>query len=391
MKKGFLVLLLVAITLTGVFANGSSESASDTIKIAYVGPMTGDQAEYGITMSNAVQIAIDDINAAGGALGKQFEMVVFDDKNDATEATTAAEKACSTSGVVGVIGHFASGVAMAAAEVYEENQMPYIAISAAHPDLCAGEYIFRNNALYDTEASSMLQVVDYLGAKKFGILVPNSDAGVSVTTEIDKALAQFGDSYEPQLVTTQVYNAGVTDLNAQVQAMIAAGCEVAYTNADYATAVPFIKQYKAYDPDIKIIVTAACFTPTFVEAAGDDAEGILLATSFYYGSANEDVQTLVSKYVDAYGSNPSNFCGQSYDAAMSFYHAIQECGSTDCADIKDALHKISFTGLTGAMAYNEQGECLKQQTLVGIQNGEWVEFPGVLLNATDYLNTLTEN
>ena len=70
MKKGFLVLLLVAITLTGVFANGSSESASDTIKIAYVGPMTGDQAEYGITMSNAVQIAIDDINAAGGALGK---------------------------------------------------------------------------------------------------------------------------------------------------------------------------------------------------------------------------------------------------------------------------------------------------------------------------------
>ena len=360
------------------------------IKIAYVGPMTGDNAEYGVSMSNAVQIAIDDINAAGDTLGAKLELVIFDDKNDATEGTTAAEKACSEADVVGVIGHFSSGVAMAAAEVYEENEMPYIAISAAHPDLCAGEYIFRNNALYDTEASSMLQTVASKGAAKFGMFVPNSDAGVSVTTETQKWLDQFGENYAPELAIIEKYDDGAVDYSAQIQNMIQAGCEVVYTNAPYAVAAPFIKQYKEYDSDAQFITSAASFTPAFLEAAGDAANGVVLATSFFYGSENEDVKAFVSKYTSNYGENPSNFCGQSYDAAYSYYYAMTDCGSTDHAAVRDALHEISFTGLTGAISYNETGECLKQQTLVGIEDGKWVEYPGVLLAGDKYLQSITK-
>ncbi|MBR0520966.1 MAG: ABC transporter substrate-binding protein, partial [Spirochaetales bacterium] len=326
MKKVFVVLLVSVLAVCGLFAAAASESASDTIKIAYVGPMTGDQAEYGITMSNAIKIAIDDLNAQGDTLGKKLELVIFDDKNDATEATTAAEKACSEKGVVGVIGHFSSGVAMAAAEVYQENGVPYIAISAAHPDLCEGSFIFRNNALYDTEASSMLQTVAYKGAKKFGILVQNSDAGVSVTTQMNNWLEKFGDKYEPELATIQKFDAGATDFSAQVQAMIAAGCEVVYTNADYAVAVPFIKQYRDYDPNVQFIVSAACFGPTFIDAAGKYADGVVLATSFFYGSANAIVKQFVEKYNKTYGADPNNFAGQSYDAALSIKYALDIAG-----------------------------------------------------------------
>lgn len=387
MKKTLALLVVFAMALS-LFAGCGQGGESDTIKIAYVGPLTGDSAEYGQTMSNAVAIAVEDINAAGGVLGKQVELVSYDDKNDATEATTVAEKVCADKGIVGVIGHFSSGVALAAAEVYQSNGLPYIAISAAHPDLCEGDYIFRNNALYDTEASSMLQTVASKGAEKFGILIPNSDAGVSVTTEIEKWLYQFGDAYKPELVSIQKFEDGATDLNAQVQEMIAAGCEVVYTNAAYAQAVPFMKQYREYDDDVEFIITAACFSPAFLEAAGETAEGVVLATSFYYGSANEMVKSFVDKYVEKYGENPSNFCGQSYDAAYSFFHAMEIAQSTERSAVRDAMHEVEFEGLTGMMRYNEQGECLKQQTLIGVENGEWVEYPGVLLSATDYLESL---
>lgn len=408
MKKFIAILLMVAMLVTVFAGCGQTAEASkpaeenkstakaeaknetDPIKIAYVGPLTGDSAEYGQTMSNAVQIAVEDINAQGGINGQLFELVSYDDKNDATEATTVAEKVCADKSIVAVIGHFSSGVAMAAASVYEENGMPYIAISAAHPDLCEGEYIFRNNALYDTEASSVLQTIASKGAAKYGILVENSDAGVSVTTQVENWLEQFGDAYTPELATIQRFDSGATDMNAQIQEFIAAGCEVVYTNAAYAQVVPFITQYRTYDQDVEFIISAACFSPTFLEAAGENAEGCVLATSFFYGSTNEAVKAFVDKYTEKYGSNPSNFCGQSYDAAFSYFYAIEKAGSSDRDAIRDALHEIEFEGLTGAMSYNEIGECLKQQTLVGVENGQWVEYPGILLSASAYLEKLTK-
>ncbi len=410
MKKLIAILMMVALLMTMFAGCGQSaeagQPAADTpaeagkpadtaepaepIKIAYIGPLTGDNAEYGQTMSNAVQIAVEDINAQGGYNGRMFELVSYDDKNDATEATTVAEKVCSDESIVAVIGHFSSGVAMAAAPVYEEYGMPYIAISAAHPDLCEGEFIFRNNALYDTEASSVLQTIAHKGATKYGILVENSDAGVSVTTQIDAWLEQFGDAYTPELVTIQRFDSGATDMNAQIQEFIAAGCEVVYTNAAYAQVVPFITQYRTYDQDVEFIISAACFSPAFLEAAGENANGCVLATSFFYGSPNEAVKAFVDKYVAKYGENPSNFCGQSYDAAFSYFHAIQIAGSTDRDAIRQALYEVEFEGLTGAMAYNEVGECLKQQTLVGIEDGKWVEHTGVLLSASAYLEQLTK-
>ena len=398
MKKLIAILMTVAMMLTifaGCGATGESAKTdeaktADPIKIAYIGPMTGDNAEYGQTMSNAVQIAVEDINAKGGINGRLFELVSYDDKNDATEATTVAEKVCADESIVAVIGHFSSGVAMAAAPVYEENGMPYIAISAAHPDLCEGSFIFRNNALYDTEASSVLQTIASKGATKYGILVENSDAGVSVTTQVNAWLEQFGDAYTPELATIQRFDSGATDMNAQIQEFIAAGCEVVYTNAAYAQVVPFITQYRTYDQDVEFIISAACFSPAFLEAAGENANGCVLATSFFYGSPNEAVKAFVDKYVEKYGANPSNFCGQSYDAAFSYFYAIEKAGSAERDAIRQALHEIEFEGLTGAMKYDETGECLKQQTLVGVENGQWVEYSGVLLSASAYLESLTK-
>ena len=146
MKKGFCILLAFMMFCLAGCGNGESGSNAENgeVTLAFSGSQTGDFAEYGQSMKAAAQIAIDEWNEKGG-----------------------------------VLGYFSSGVAMTAAEIYQEEGIALVNGSATHVDYSKiGDFIFRNNAIYVTEASTCIQVTEYLGRKKLGILNPNSDAGV---------------------------------------------------------------------------------------------------------------------------------------------------------------------------------------------------------------------
>ena len=104
-------------------ANNTDKANADTVKIAVAGPMTGDNSEYGIGFANAAEMKAEEWNEKGGVLGKQIEIVKYDDKNTSEEATTIAQKIVSDGTAAGVIGHFSSGVCMTAAPIYQENKM----------------------------------------------------------------------------------------------------------------------------------------------------------------------------------------------------------------------------------------------------------------------------
>ena len=122
MKKWFALLLAVVLACSALAGCGSKETSGDDgdgpIKIAYSGPMTGDNAEYGLLFQNAVELAVKQANDAGGVLGREVEVVEFDDKNSSEEAGSIAEKIVGDEDIVAVFGHFASGVAMTAAQIY---------------------------------------------------------------------------------------------------------------------------------------------------------------------------------------------------------------------------------------------------------------------------------
>ena len=101
--------------------DGKSEGSDQPIKFAYSGPLTGDNAEYGMLFKNAVELAVKQQNEKGGVLGRQIEVVEFDDKNSSEEAGSIAEKIVDDDDIVAVFGHFASGVAMTAAQIYQED------------------------------------------------------------------------------------------------------------------------------------------------------------------------------------------------------------------------------------------------------------------------------
>ncbi len=364
---------------------GETASNSDEITLAVVGPQTGDNAEYGKTMKTAAQIAVDEWNEKGGVIGKQIKLVDYDDANSSEQAASIAEKIVGDESICAVMGHFASGVAMTAAEVYQEAGIALVNGSAAHMDYAKiGDCIFRNNAIYTTDANTMLQIMEYLGVQKFGILNPNTDAGISVTSAVEDMMERYGDKYTLELVEPQLYEDGTVDFTATVAWFQEQGVEAIYSSGAYSATAPFIQQYRAKDKDVKFVMSAACFSKEFLELAGEDANGVVLGTSFFYGSEDEKVKSFTEKYTEAYGSEPSTFAAQIYDATYAILYAIEKGESADRADIVENLASTDFQGITGKIAFDEEGNCPKEQVLLEIENGEYHEIPGVLKSQSDW-------
>ena len=118
MNKGFIVATGLVLAVALLF--GCKKEEETVIRVAIAAPQTGDFAEYGNGFKNAVLLKVDEVNKAGGVLGKQVEVLVFDDKNNGEEAATIAEKIVADESILGVVGHFASGVCMAASPIYQE-------------------------------------------------------------------------------------------------------------------------------------------------------------------------------------------------------------------------------------------------------------------------------
>lgn len=391
MKKRVLsAMLAMAMTATVLSGCGKSESGgsaadSKEITLAFVGPQTGDNAEYGKSMKTAAQIAVDEWNEKGGVIGKKIKLVDYDDANSSEQAASIAEKIVGDKSISAVMGHFSSGVAMTAAEVYQEAEIALVNGSAAHMDYAKiGDAIFRNNAIYTTDANTMLQIMEYLGVKKFGILNPNNDAGISVTSAVEDMMERYGDKYPIELVEPQLYEDGTVDFTASVAWFQEQGVEAVYSSGPYSACAPFIQQYRAKDKDVKFVMSAACFSKEFLELAGKDGEGVVIGTSFFYGSEDEKVKSFAEKYTKAYGSEPSTFAAQIYDATYAILYAIEKGESAERADIVKNLADTDFQGVTGKITFDEEGNCLKQQVLLEIKNGEYVEIPDVLKSQTDW-------
>lgn len=390
MKKR-LVCMLLALTVVAGMLTGCGQKKADSaegageIKLAVVGPQTGDNAEYGKSMKTAAQIAVDEWNEKGGVLGKQIKLVDFDDANSSEQAASIAEKIVGDKSISAVLGHFSSGVAMTAGEVYQEAGIALVNGSAAHIDYAKiGDCIFRNNAIYTTDANTMLQIMEYLGVKKFGILNPNSDAGVSITSAVEDMMERYGDKYTLELVEPQLYEDGTVDFTATVAWFQQQDVEAVYSSGPYSVAAPFIQQYRAKDPDVKFVMSAACFSKEFLDLAGKDAEGVVIGTSFFYGSENEQVKNFSEKYTKIYGSEPSTFAAQTYDAAYAVLNAIEKGQSAERADIVKNLASTDFQGVTGKITFDEEGNCPKEQVLLEITDGEYHEIPNVLMSQSDW-------
>ena len=367
-------LLATSLVLTGCSSKDSEDKTpadtSDFIKIAVAGPMTGNDSEYGKGFFYAAQLKADEWNENGGVLGKQIEILSYDDKNSSDEADLIAHNIVSEKGIVGVIGHFSSGVCMTAAKTYNENQIIEISPSASHPDYTAvGEYIFRNNTVIDIEAQTAVDIaVNDLGKKSIGLISIKTEWGTNTAGVVQKLVKEMGGD----LVAHEEVSEGSDDYSSVVTKLNAAGAQVIIVAGMYNTLAPVAAQYKQINPDIEIVGFSNAYSQNLLDLGGEAVEGIRFPVIFFSESDNPEISDYVERYEKEYGAAPSALTSQAYDSTGMLLEAVKAAGTTDREAVRAKLQELSYSGVTGETKFDENREVSKDFIKVKVQDGNFV-------------------
>ncbi len=366
-----IIVLVFSFSSCGDKGSGGGEKEGGTIRIAVAAPQTGDNSEYGIGFANAATLMAEKYNADGGVNGKEIVIEKFDDKNSPEEAVSVANKIVSDGNIPIVIGHFSSGVCLAAAPSYNENKIIEISPSASHPDYSSvGNFIFRNNTIINKEAKASVDIaVNDLGKTKIGIISIKTDWGVS-TSNIVKEIVEK-DFPSASVVAHEEVIEGSDDYRPSITKLNDAGTEVVICVGMYNLVAPVAKQYKEINKDIEIVGFSNAYSQQLLELGGGAIEGVAFPVIFFSESDDESVKAFVKDYNEKYGSNPSALTAQAYDSVGIFLEAVKKVGLDDPDKLRDEVNNLEYNGVTGKTKFDEKGDVDKSFTKVIVKDGKF--------------------
>lgn len=372
MKNRLAQFLIVAIV--GVFiVVATTATAADTIKLGVAGPHSGDLASYGIPTIKAAELVVKDINAKGGVLGKQVELMVEDDVCKPEVATNTATKLVSEGAHV-VLGHICSGATKAALGIYKDSNIPVMSPSATNPALTqSGDYpnFFRTIASDDAQARLEVDfALDVLKLKKIAVLHDKGDYG--------KGLAEFAKSFleadsRAEVVFYEGITPGAVDYSAVVQKIKKSGAEAVIFGGYHPEASKIVTQMRKKRMDTIFISDDGVKDDTFIKVAQKYAEGVY-ATGPMDVSSNPMAVAANEAHKKAYGANPGAFYLNAYAAAIALLNAIEQAGSTDYAAVTNALRTKDVETPLGKIRFDDRGDAIGVGfSMYQVKDGTYVE------------------
>lgn len=369
--------MLLAVATLGGCGNAQSDaggeiaSSGDTIKIGAVVPLTGDVPALGESAKNGYQLAVDKVNADGGILGKQVEIIFEDDENQASKAPTVAQKLIAQDGVVGILGATNSKCSIPMGPICTQNKIPMVAPTSTNTKVTSegGEYVFRACFIDPFQGSALAAFAkDELSATTAAVLYNNAD-------DYSKGLAEaFMEAYEEAggtVVAEESYGSGESDFNAQLTNIKEANPEVLVMTDFYSTVGLIAKQARALGIEATFLGGDGWDSTDLVEIGGEAMEGAYYSV-FY---ASDDTSEAVTEFKEAYGKAydgkiPDGYAALSYDAAMILMNAIEQAGTTDSAAVVEALNATDLDVVSGHVTYDENRNPIKPAVICTIKDGE---------------------
>lgn len=384
MKKMISMTLAVAMTMSLLAGCGNSnagtESASgDTFKIGGIGPVTGGAAIYGQAVKNGAELAIKEINEAGGINGYQIEYNFQDDEMD-NEKSVNAYNTLKDWGMNILVGAVTSGCCVAVAAESQNDNLFQITPSGSSVDCINGnENVFQ---VCFTDPNQGVGAADYIGqnnvATKVAVIYDSSDvysSGIFAKFKEEAASQNF------EIVSEEAFTAdNKTDFSVQLAKAQEAGADLVFLPIYYSEASLILKQADSMG-----------YAPKFFGCDGLDgilgvenfdqklAEGVMLLTPFAADAKDDATQKFVSAYEAAYGETPNQFAADAYDAVYVVKAAAEKCDATPadsvtdlCDKLKAAMQEISYDGLTGdSMSWSADGTVNKAPKAMEIKNGAY--------------------
>jgi branched-chain amino acid transport system substrate-binding protein len=343
--------------------------AQDTIKIGEFGSLTGDNASFGISQNNGVQMAVEEINAAGGVLGKKIELIVEDNQTKQGETTTIVRKLISQDHVVALIGEVASSKTLEAAPIAQEAKIPDIATAATNPRVTqTGDYIFRVCFTDDFQAVVIARfVLEKLQKKKVAFMTDvKQDYSVGLTGIAKDYLLKHG----ADVVKEQSYSSGDKDFRAQLTDIKSANPDVIIITGYYPEAALIAKEARQLGIKSVLVGGDGWDGASLIPVGGKAIEGAYFSNHFSVEDKSPAVQDFVSKYKQKYNTVPDAFAALGYDAVKLLADAITRAGSTDPQKLRDAIASTkNFPGVSGTITINPERNATKSAVILTIKDG----------------------
>ncbi len=385
MKKRLLAMFLAAAmmvtTMAGCGNNGAQGgqggASGDTIKIGGLAPLTGDVSVYGVAVNNGVKMAVEEINAAGGVLGKQIDYIVYDEKGDATEAVNAYNKLVQSDKVVAVVGDVTSKPTLAVAQQAVKDKIPMITASGTAENITAtGENIFRACFIDPFQGELMASYASKKLGKKSAAIIYNisDDYSKGLYESFEAAAKDLG----MDVVQVEGYGKGTVDFKAQLTNIKSKNPDVIFLPVYYQDVALIAVQAKELGIEAQFLGADGWDGVTGqVDATNMDAvNGAYFCSQYSAQSDDPKMKEFLTKYKETNGQDASQFAVLGYDAMKMLAQAITEAGSAEPEAITKALAAIDFTGLTGHMTFDEKRNPVKSAAITQIDKGEYqfVEF-----------------
>lgn len=371
-----LLFLVVASLCLWPLLSCGAPAEEETIKIGVIAPLTGSIPLVGEFTVNAAQLAVQEINDAGGleieagsAKKKlKVELLVEDNEDKKESAVSAAQKLINQGGVVAIVGPQASRNAIPAAAVAESARVPMVSGWSTNPDTTAGKkYVFRAAFIDPFQGRVMARfAIEELGAQKAAVLY-------DVASDYNKGIAEiFQQVFEGaggEVVAFETYTTGEQDFATQLAAIKASGAEVLFL-PNYYNEVP-LQVAQAREMGIDVPVIGADAWGNVEPEALPDLEGCFFSTHYSTDIASPAAERFISAYEAAYGQTPDDVAALTYDAFGLLFEAIRSQGKADAESIRNGLASIRrYEGVTGVMEFQATGDPVKSAVILKIEGGQ---------------------
>jgi branched-chain amino acid transport system substrate-binding protein len=337
---------LAAAALSTAFIGAAH--AQQSIKIGVSGPYTGGSAAMGVSMRDGVKLATQEINKAGGVLGKPIQLIERDDEAKNELGVQIAQELINKEQVVATVGFINTGVSLAAQRFYQEAEIPVmnnvstgtLVTQQFKPPENKANYIFRNSANDTIQSAMVAEAVKKAGYTKVAIIADSTNYGQLGRADLEKALAERG--LKP--VATEKFNIGDTDMTAQALRAKDAGADVVLTYAIGPELAQTVNAVVKLGWKVPVMGSWTLSMASFIDAAGANGEGVMMPQTFIQLPSTPKRKSFIDAYQAAYKVDriPSPVsAAQGYDSMYLLAAAINQAKSTDGRKIREALENLT--------------------------------------------------
>lgn len=367
---GIAVVAVMTATMCGNVLAG--EANGEPIRIGVSTPITGNFAENGEGTRVAVEMAVEEINAAGGVKGRPIEVEVQDSKSDPTQAAQIATMFTEDETILAEIGDFASGACIAAAPIYEEAGMVQLSPTASNPDYTLqGDYMF---SIFGKTTDESQFIADYLlkkymGTQNVSVIYVNSDWGV----EAYELLSECCDENGINIVSSENFFEGEKDFSVVLTKARQTNPDTILLLMSYDSGAVAIKQIRQMEWDVNVAISGLAYSEQLITLGGESVEGVLSEIGFVIDETNPEMMEFATEFEKRAGFAPNMMMTCAYDATNMLAAAMANCETLDRASIREELMNLQgFEGLTGSKTFNEDRTITQKNfKIVTVENGEW--------------------